>query len=96
MTLTDVLNSGEYKRILGEYIRSYIRSPKGGFKRLPQDRLIEMDLFSVETLTEEFYRIDTGISDLPNILRRTVGAIVISAAKKAHRILEPEAYKEGE
>lgn len=92
MTVKEVIESPEFKKILAAKIKSY--NERGGlksgqrFKRTPYDTLIDRRQFTVEYLSEEFFRIDTGISTLSSNLRRSIGSLVIESAKEAYKQIE--------
>lgn len=92
MTVKEVLERQECKEILGQMIESYNHRPapeKGRrWRRTPYDNLKDKGLFTSEALTEEFFRVDTGVSDLPKSERTAVGEIVIEAARKAYEKIE--------
>lgn len=83
MTLKEVIESNEFKGELGAYVRKYNRRGEG-FKRSPFDGLKDKGLFSVKALSDEFFRIDCGISDLSSSSRRAVYDLVVVTARRAY------------
>ena len=99
MSVQEVLNSKECKDFLAALIREYdnragLISPGLELKRTPFDNLKDAGLMEPDKLIAEFTLVDQGISKLPRSQRIAVGQIVIEAAKRAHKILEPDQYRD--
>lgn len=94
MTLKEVIESAEFKKELGEYVHRY-NNRDINLKRTPFDGLKDKGLFTVEALSDEFFRVDCGISDLNSSARRAVSELVIVTARRVFPIIE-KARKEAQ